>query len=69
MILPQITSAYDLEKQLNTSQADYFTSLEILSVCHFKHLSYYIELQLEALEANNLDVDTIFFKFSFHFLK
>ncbi|CAG2253182.1 unnamed protein product [Mytilus edulis] len=26
MILPQITSAYDLEKQLYTSQADYFTS-------------------------------------------
>lgn len=69
MILLQITSAYDLEKQLYTSQADYFTSFEIFSVCHFKHLSYYIELQLEALEANNLDVDTIFFKFSFHFWK
>lgn len=69
MILPQITSAYDLEKQLYTSQADYFTSLEIFSVCHFKHLSYYIELQLEALEANNLDVDTIFFQIFLSFLK
>lgn len=65
MILPQITSAYDLEKQLYTSQADYFTSLEIFSECHFKHLSYYIELQLEALEANDFDVDNFFSNFPF----